>query len=707
MAAARTRTPQASSVATYCVIASAAALQVSSVPARAEDFATTTTTAQKVVELKDFAKPSLCPSGPWGVVAITRPNLVDNRVTVEWMKIDLRQTRAIPLGSAGDAIWDEAGNVIIDPPSWAPDCRAIFFRKLVADRVEVWRTDLATGVSQPVVADAADILSFTLTPAGDRMDYQVGATRAEILSAEENLERTGRIIDESVTPGWPLFRSFPVNGRIATVRRDKVRIATLLSDAPIRTQSIALSKAGTLEASGMSVRQTDEATSALTMTTLRVIERGMPVYDGSPLRQVVVTKNDRETACPDPKCQGFFLSEPHVVLGGTAVAFVAQSPTLTSDLVVWKIRTGKAQIVRHLDGLLGAGPGGDKHSARSCAWTDTSAICAIATPMAPPELQQIDLRTGIVRVLAAPNAELERLFADVATARLLSWTDADGVSQHGSLVTPKARMASPPPLVVTSYRCAGFARGGNGGEISQIALAKAGIATLCVEKGPRTFDVEKGSTSGQPSFLGVMQRLLAGVVSGIDYIARRGEADSDRVGINGLSLGGHLVGYAISRSDRFKAASSAVTGYIDPTGYFDNALSAASGTRANYIASYQLRSPDEDFASWAKVSPALAAARIRAPLLVQAAESEWLSGREMITRMADARRPMETIVYPLEAHNKMQPIHRLSVIERNTDWFRFWLLGAEDDDLAKAAQYRRWRALRALANDGDKAITDR
>jgi hypothetical protein len=29
------------------------------------------------------------------------------------------------------------------------------------------------------------------------------------------------------------------------------------------------------------------------------------------------------------------------------------------------------------------------------------------------------------------------------------------------------------------------------------------------------------------------------------------------------------------------------------------------------------------------------------------------------------------------------------------DWFRFWLLGQEDPDPAKAEQYKRWRAMRS------------
>jgi hypothetical protein len=38
-------------------------------------------------------------------------------------------------------------------------------------------------------------------------------------------------------------------------------------------------------------------------------------------------------------------------------------------------------------------------------------------------------------------------------------------------------------------------------------------------------------------------------------------------------------------------------------------------------------------------------------------------------------------------------------MERNLDWFRFWLQGYEDPDESKRPQYVRWRALRKLVSE--------
>jgi len=60
--------------------------------------------------------------------------------------------------------------------------------------------------------------------------------------------------------------------------------------------------------------------------------------------------------------------------------------------------------------------------------------------------------------------------------------------------------------------------------------------------------------------------------------------------------------------------------------------------------------------------------------LVQAAESEYLSGLQFYIALREHEVPVELIVYPNEGHIKNQPAHKLIVYERNLAWFKFWLL---------------------------------
>ncbi len=41
-----------------------------------------------------------------------------------------------------------------------------------------------------------------------------------------------------------------------------------------------------------------------------------------------------------------------------------------------------------------------------------------------------------------------------------------------------------------------------------------------------------------------------------------------------------------------------------------------------------------------------------------------------------------------------EPAHRLASMQRNLDWYSFWLLGREHTDPAMRDQNARWRAMR-------------
>jgi hypothetical protein len=87
---------------------------------------------------------------------------------------------------------------------------------------------------------------------------------------------------------------------------------------------------------------------------------------------------------------------------------------------------------------------------------------------------------------------------------------------------------------------------------------------------------------------------------------------------------------------------------------------------------------------------------VKAPLLIQAADTELILAMPAIVALRDAKKPVEVYVFPNEYHIKWQPQHKLAIAERTIDWFRFWLMNEEDPASEKNEQYIRWRALQAL-----------
>src|SRR3546814_11886716 len=84
--------------------------------------------------------------------------------------------------------------------------------------------------------DAANVRDFALDADGRVLKYSVGATREEVIEAEQAEYDHGIRIDSTVPLGPNLFRSSNLEGRLATQRFGKVWFdyASLLADRPTR-----------------------------------------------------------------------------------------------------------------------------------------------------------------------------------------------------------------------------------------------------------------------------------------------------------------------------------------------------------------------------------------------------------------------------------------------------------------------------------------
>jgi hypothetical protein len=96
---------------------------------------------------------------------------------------------------------------------------------------------------------------------------------------------------------------------------------------------------------------------------------------------------------------------------------------------------------------------------------------------------------------------------------------------------------------------------------------------------------------------------------------------------------------------------------------------------------------------WSRISGALNADKIVAPVLIQVSDTEYDEVPDIYVSMLDAKKPVDLYVFTGEGHQFRQPYHRLVRAERNLDWFRFWFFGWEDTNVNKAQQYRDWERL--------------
>jgi dipeptidyl aminopeptidase/acylaminoacyl peptidase len=222
-------------------------------------------------------------------------------------------------------------------------------------------------------------------------------------------------------------------------------------------------------------------------------------------------------------------------------------------------------------------------------------------------------------------------------------------------------------------------------------LVASGIAVLCAQRPPG--DASELATG--PDMQGAILNAARFAISwraAVAMLVDQGLVDRSRVGGSGHSQSGLALAYALSRSDLFSVAATATPPGIDPFFVYFWGAKDSLYRRPNVS---RLPMPDNDPEGiYAAVSPALNAAKIKAPLLMQLAENEYLGALQLQTHMISLNKPLEIYVFPDEGHNFMQPQHTAVAMERNLDWFKFWLLGEVDPLPEKAAQYRRWNSLK-------------
>ena len=69
---------------------------------------------------------------------------------------------------------------------------------------------------------------------------------------------------------------------------------------------------------------------------------------------------------------------------------------------------------------------------------------------------------------------------------------------------------------------------------------------------------------------------------------------------------------------------------------------------------------------------------------------------EIVTALAQLHKPVALYYYPNDVHQPNHPQSRLASLQRNLDWYRFWLQGYERSGHEEAGQYQEWRTLKEL-----------
>jgi dipeptidyl aminopeptidase/acylaminoacyl peptidase len=600
----------------------------------------------------------------------------------------------VNLGSAGPPQWDRLGQYIRIAPKWSPDSQYITHLIGDKDRKQIWRWHRNGGKPEQLTHNPGEVQSYEWRPDG----RQIVFTTVDPISPEEikRVSERGILYDSyagvgfegSITPweGRPIARA-----AIATKpRRKQVWIYDLAS----RTERKATAE-----------EEADYNKAHLPRPVSQPTDKVyVHIVEPSPDRKLIAYVS--YLLDPDKPTARTWSISVKGADGGELVDLVPPSEFYSGKL--WWSRDSRTIYFTRDKQALGTGvyavpaQGGTLHEVIvskdlltqiSVDEARSRVACVRENATMPPEVVVLDVKNGQSRTLANVNPEFQNITLSLPTR--LECTNKYGDKTSGYLVKPlDYEPGNRYPLIVTTYGATGFLRGAVGDEYPIQVFAANGFVVL-------DFYVPRERAPKPGDFKTVMLRWyspMASLETAVKMLDDMGIIDANRKGLTGLSYGAEITNFTISHSDLFQAAAASSDSARDPIFfYFGN------GFWHQTFKQWGLGLPDgETAARWRELSPALNAARVKAPLLIQAADSEYLYGLQFYTSLREHGKPVEMIIFADEWHIKNQPKHRYEIYQRNLDWFKFWLQDKEDSDPSKKEQYARWHELHKLQEANSK-----
>jgi dipeptidyl aminopeptidase/acylaminoacyl peptidase len=562
-------------------------------------------------------------------------------------------------------------------PAWSPDGRWIAYLKRIGGVTQVWRVRADGSGARAATRSSGDIEAVTWSADGRVL---LVATRPGKLAAQAAIARearSGYLYDDRIVTysgGYPQIRAAdaPLENFAVDPDSGTMRPATT-------GEMVKLGAAGGISAI---------AVEAFSRDGRRAWTEHRDSPPGSPTRLATTGSSGAPILCHDTSCTGGIIGLWWDA-NGRELRFLRREGWARGQSALYRWRPGEGAPRRLLltdDVIQGCQPVGDQ------------LLCLRENSSTPRRVVLIDPATGISRLIYDPNPEFTSI--QLGQVQRLKWTNNRGLEAWGDLVLPPDyRAGDQLPMVVVQYHSDGFLRGGTGDDYPVYLFAAHGFAVLSLEQ-PAAVTSTMSGLKDWDEIVAMQYRdwaerrsLLSSLLTGVNRAVATGAVDRQRIGLTGLSDGSSTVRFALINAPGMFSAAAISTCCLDPK----TVMTYGGIAWADY--NRKMGFPPatrDDPGFWQPYSLALNAANIDTPLLMQLSDDEYLMSLEAFQALREYGKPVEMYVFPGEYHAKYQPIHRLVVYNRAVDWFAFWLRSRSNSDPAKAAQYARWSAMRAM-----------
>ena len=659
----------------------------------------------ELTEVSEPAQISISPSRKLVSFMVATPSVELDETRVEVVVVELDTERIVQRVANGSLIRSWNNWLEVEPPAWSSDSRYVYVRALENDEIQVWRIDVVGGERIKITSDAADVEKISVGGDGKTVTYWVRDSRQEARRKEELAAREGYLADDSLMLYAGLQQNYWLEGRRVTMTLQPGALVDI-GHSSLRRKELNLDTGVVRETSAVvdtaplpvwktrDVKAFDDSGRGQ-VAVVRELPNERGQFDVGRLQVVRASDGRVVSECTAKECTGAVMQGARWAADGRRIVFIKNNASGSARIIAeWDPVSGRVRRVTSLNGILeGTQPYRLTGREGDCPIAGNSLVCVYEDSIIAPEVIRIDLADGHVRTLfnANPTLTADR-FGRVETQ---AWQDELGNHLFTKLVFPPAyRAGERYPLVISTYLCKGFLRGGSGSEFPEFLFSAAGMLSMCVHyNGGQLPQYAKSSSDlAQVPPLERARALYERIVRELDG---RGLIDVSKLGIGGLSWGSKLVEWELFHSGGFAAASIAAPALPDPI--WADWMSPHRWEEVRSM--YDLPASDDwTDPAWKAISPAINVTKIKTPLMINAEENEVRPGIQLYAALRRAKVPLDLYVYPEEGHQIFAfPSHRAIIYQRNVDWFRFWLQNFEDPSPVKAEQYARWRKMRGGA----------